>query len=81
MLLLELQMSTLQLPTGENILMSAFRAVEEGRNATPTDLVAEYEKYFTTTLPSKPTQAQKFERFSLSDPNIRVIVQSNTVPN
>ena len=71
-------MSALQLPTGENILLSAFRAVAEGRIAEPTELVAEYERLFTTAVPVPPTQPQVFERFSLVDPTIRMTVRSST---
>lgn len=73
-------MSALQLPTGENILMSAFRSVVEGRGSVPTDFAAEYEKYFTSAVQPQSAQAQPFEKFSLTDPNIRVVVQSSSVP-
>lgn len=71
-------MSALQLPTGENILLSAFRAVAEGRIVEPAKLVAEYERHFITAVPVPPTQPHTFERFSLVDPTIRMTVQSNS---
>lgn len=71
-------MYALQLPTGENILMAAFRAVSEGRSAEPAELVAAYEQHFTSAVPVPPSQPQLFERFSLVDPNIRMTVQSST---
>lgn len=74
----ETHMNTLSLPIGENILLAAFRAVTESRGADPAELVAAYEQHFTTTVPVPPTQPPVFERFSLVDPNIRMIVQSST---
>ena len=71
-------MSALQLPTGENILLSAFRAVAEGRISEPNELVAEYERLFTTAVPVPPTQPQVFQRFSLVDPTVRMTVRSST---
>jgi len=71
-------MSTLNLPVGESILFAAFRAVSEKRAAKPTELTAVYEQYFTTIAPAPATQSQVFERFSLIDPSIKMIVQSST---
>jgi hypothetical protein len=70
-------MSELHLPTGENILMAAYRAVAEGRS-DPSELVASYEQHFTSTVPVPPAQPPVFERFSLVDPSIRMTVQSST---
>ncbi|WP_374567533.1 hypothetical protein [Ideonella sp.] len=71
-------MHTLSLPATENILLIAFRAVAEGRPSDPAELVAAYERHFTTTVPVPAVQPPVFERFSLVDPNIRMIVQSST---
>jgi hypothetical protein len=71
-------MSALHLPTGENILMAAFRSVAEGRNADPKELVATYQQHFKSAVPVPPAQPRFFERFSLVDPNIRMTVQSTT---
>jgi hypothetical protein len=71
-------MNTLSLPVGENILMAAFRAVAEGRDGEQSGLVAAYERHFTTAVPLPPTQPPVFQRFSLVDPNIKMIIQSTT---
>ncbi|MDD4977317.1 MAG: hypothetical protein PHI29_01650 [Gallionella sp.] len=60
--------------------MAAYRAVQSGTNVQTANLVAEYDKYFTTTV-TTPVKSQKFDIFSMYDPNIRVVVQSNTVTN
>jgi hypothetical protein len=71
-------MNPLQLPTGENILLSAFRAMAEGELTESTELVAEYERHFITAIPAQPAHPPVFERFSLVDPTIRMTVQSST---
>jgi hypothetical protein len=71
-------MSELHLPTGENILIAAFRAVAEGRSTDPRELVACYEQHFKSMVTAPQAQSPVFERFSLVDPNIRMTVQSNT---
>ena len=71
-------MSELHLPTGENILIAAFRAVAEGRSTDPSELVACYEHHFKSTVTAPPARSPVFERFSLVDPNIRMTVQSST---
>lgn len=71
-------MSTLQLPTGENVLLAAFRALETGQVTKSSDLVAEYERHFTTAVSVPKEQPQVFERFSIVDPSIRMTVQSST---
>lgn len=71
-------MSVLSLPAGENILFEAFRAVADRQSAKPAELVSTYEKHFTTIVPAPSAQPQVFERFSLIDPTIKMIVQSNT---
>lgn len=72
-------MSALEQPVGENILMSAFKAISEGQQVSSDDLVAEYERHFSAVAPAKPAAQPVFERFSLIDPKIRTIIQSNTV--
>jgi hypothetical protein len=72
-------MSALKLPTTESILLVAFRAVKEGRESDPAELVAAYERHFATTVPVWPTRPPVFERFSIVDPNIRMTVKSTTV--
>jgi hypothetical protein len=71
-------MSTLQLPTGDNLLMAAFRAIAEGQITDPTQLVAAYEQHFRSTVAVPPERPPVFERFSLVDPSIRMCVQSST---
>lgn len=72
-------MTELQVPVGENILLSAFRDVNnESATKTSDELMAEYERHFKTTVPTPPVQPQIFERFSLIDPTIRMTVKSST---
>ncbi len=74
----EIDMDKLSLPTGENILMAAFRAVAEAQVTEAAELVAMYEQHFISTVPVPSFQPQTFERFSMVDPNIRLTVQSST---
>ncbi len=71
-------MSELHLPTGENILMAAYRAVTESRGSDAKELVAAYEQHFESTVPVPPSQPPVFERFSRVDPTVRMTVQSST---
>jgi hypothetical protein len=69
----------LELPKGENSLMVAYRAVEEGGKLDDANrVVAIYEQHFVTkAAPVKPDQ-KTFERISLVDPTIRTVVRSST---
>ena len=72
-------MNKLNLPSGENILLAAFRAVSKNSNADYADIVNTYGDYFVTSAqPSKGT-TKNFERFSLIDHNIRTVIQSTTL--
>lgn len=71
-------MSTVSLPVDENILMAAFRAVAERRNAEPADLVAAYGQHFVSAVTLPPAHPPSFDKFSLVDPNVTMTVRSST---
>lgn len=71
-------MSKLQLPVGENILLAAFNAVDQKRSVSSSELVAEYDRFFKTSVVAPLAQPQIFERFSIVDPAIRLTIQSTT---
>jgi len=71
-------MSTLKLPSGENLLLAAFHAVETNRVDGDVDLSEIYQQYFTTTVVAPVAQSHRFERFSIIDPNVQVKIQSST---
>ena len=69
----------LELPTGENSLMVAYKAVEEGGTlADSNQIVAAYQQHFTPTAAPVSPDAKVFERISLIDPNIRTVVRGST---
>jgi hypothetical protein len=71
-------MSTLMSPTGENILLAAFRALEQKSTITPEEMVATYDQFFKSSVAEPLDKAHVFERFSLVDPNVRLTIQSHT---
>lgn len=74
-------MDAVQLPVEENLLLSAYRSVMERSEAdAPAELVADYERYFTTEVVPTPGKSLAFERFSLIDSTVRLTVKSNTAP-
>lgn len=71
-------MSDIQLPSGENIVLSAYEVVA---NRQPTDaagLAVEYERHFVTSIKPSHGSSSVFERFSLVDPTIRTVITSTT---
>lgn len=73
-------MSEVQLPTGENLLLSAYRAVMSDRKSDPVELVAEYERRFSSVVPQSAAQKHVFQRFSLADSTVRLVIKSDTAP-
>ena len=65
-------------PAGENILLEAFRALEQKKVPSPEDLVADYDRIFKSSVAEPLNKSHVFERFSLVDPNIRLTIQSHT---
>ena len=71
-------MTKLAAPTGENLLLKAYRAVIEKQEADAGELVAEFQRHFVVTVPPPANNPQVFERFSLVDPGILTVLQANT---
>lgn len=71
-------MTTLKLPAGENILLAAFRALEQKSTMPPEEMVADYARYFNSSVAEPLDKSHVFERFSLVDPNVRLTIQSHT---
>jgi hypothetical protein len=67
-----------QIPSGENIILSAYASLMNDAQTAPTDLVSEYERHFVTAVKPSTGRQGNFERFSLIDPTIRTIVKSST---
>jgi hypothetical protein len=73
-------MTELVAPTGENLLLMAYRAVADKQTPEAAELAAEYRRHFVVTAPPTSGEPQPFERFSLVDPDIRTVIRANTVP-
>jgi hypothetical protein len=71
-------MSALKLPAGENILLAAFRALEQKPSISAEEMVANYDHYFKSSVAGPLEKSHVFERFSLVDPNVRLTIQSHT---
>lgn len=71
-------MSALMSPVGENILLSAFRALEQKSSIPVEEMVANYDQYFKSSVAEPLEKSHVFERFSLVDPNVRLTIQSHT---
>ena len=71
-------MSTLKSPTSENILLAAFRALEQESAISPEEMVANYDRYFKSSVAEPLEKSPVFERFSLVDPSVRLTIQSHT---
>ena len=71
-------MSTLISPAGENILLAAFRALEQKSAISPEEMVATYDQFFKSSVAEPLDKSHVFERFSLVDPNVRLTIQSHT---
>lgn len=73
----------LELPTGSNVLMTAFHAVNAKQHGTSTvqgaQLVEAYSNHFTAPIFSCCCKHERrLERFSLVDPNVQTVVCSTT---
>ena len=64
----------------DDSLISAFKSLKEQTitNISQEKISEQYTKYFHTTEIGQNTTQPYFERFSLVDPNIRVILTSTT---
>ncbi len=71
-------MNTLKSPAGENILLEAFRALEQKKATSSENLVADYDRLFEPSVAEPLNKPHVFERFSLIDPNVRLTIQSHT---
>ena len=71
-------MSNVYLVADENLLLSAYRTVMGGKKKDPTELVAEYERHFSSVVAPSSNQRHVFERFSMADSNVRVVLRSST---
>ena len=65
-------------PTGENPLIVAFRALQNAEQPAPT--LAELQQRYAEIFQSPPAQSQpgQIQPFSLTDPNIRTVLTSDT---
>lgn len=71
----------LELKKGENSLIAAYDALEQGgKLAEKNDVAALYEHYFVTAVPPISDKPPVFEKVSLVDPNIRTFIRSTTAP-
>jgi hypothetical protein len=79
-LFLEINMTTLlEMPDGENSLITAYKAITQGRNQPDKDTVkTEYEQHFVSKSDPFTKNSKVFERISLVDPTIITIVGCNT---
>lgn len=56
-------MSTLKSPAGENILLAAFRALEQKSAISSEEMVANYDQYFKSSVAEPLEKSHVFERF------------------
>ena len=70
----------LEIPSGENILLAAYREVLEGKHIDASKLASEYQRYFTVISNATPERKPTFERFSLIDTNVKLTIASDTTP-
>lgn len=73
-------MSKLQLPSGENLILSALGSLAESGRADPTELAAEYARRFVSAAQPAQGRCSVFDRFSLADPTIRMVIKSTSTP-
>ena len=74
-------MVSLQLPSTENVILSAYAEIVKERaddQADPATLVALYDNLFVTAVPPAQNRPSNFERFSLVDPNLWTVIKSST---
>ena len=69
-------MVDLQLPSGENIILSAYASVTQGDQTFSMDFAGEYERFFGAVAKPAVGHQGNFERFSLVDPTIRTVIKS-----
>lgn len=71
-------MRELNLPTGENSVLSAYDMIRKNKGMKAEEMVGSYNLHFGAS-PLTPSSARPvFERFSLVDPTIRTVIQSST---
>lgn len=70
----------LEIPSGENILLAAYREVLAGKQSDPAELLSDYQRYFTVVTSPAPQQKPVFERFSIIDTSVKLTVASDTTP-
>lgn len=70
------QMEELTIPTGESMLLKARRAIANKQTLSGVELVAEFHRYFVVTTSIRAPKV--FERFSVADSNVRMVIQANT---
>lgn len=68
----------LEIPSGENILLAAYREVREGKQSDASGLVSEYQRYFTVVANTELGARPVFERFSIIDTNVKLTIASDT---
>ena len=71
-------MSSPKLPTGENILLAAFQALEQKPAISTDEMIAKYDHYFKSSVATPIDKSYVFEKFSLVDPRVRLTIQSHT---
>lgn len=71
-------MTLLALPTGENVLMTAYRAVTMSEPMNVESFSAEYENIFGGAAPAaQPASTVVYDRFCMVDPTVQTVVQFN----
>lgn len=71
-------MTLLALPTGENVLMTAYRAVTMSEPMNVESFTAEYENIFGgAVLAAQPASTVVYDRFCMVDPTVQTVVQFN----
>ena len=74
-------MSNVQMVAEENILLAAYRQIVNEEKKDPQDLITEYENHFSSVVSPASKPRHVFERFSMTDPNVRVVIKSSTSAN
>lgn len=62
----------------DNPILIAYRAMRAGRGSHSNDLIADYRRFFVIPTQVSGSRVVAFEKFSIIDPNIRTVFQSNT---
>lgn len=66
--------------TDDNPVLIAYRAVRDTGSLVSYDLMADYQRFFSTSPLVSCSNGVPFERFSLVDPSLRTVIQSSTTP-